>query len=274
MNLARSFLVPVGGVDPSSQRTYLSDALTASDNMYEDSENKVDEMITMKATTKSRASAAGASRTLPSSVDDKITSETEFNENFKANINNKENFNHKHHECKECQRRYENSHLVPHLIGIAKRAAIVGGEEPNKDYTSITIDDSLGSGKLNNSVIKDYMLDDRSSSPKTAVDDILKDYLKDNIPPDALTSSKVNENNINNETTNPTTNEPIMKEIPGNKKVFVKKLEPKKSGLSVNIIASVIVVLIFIILIIFFTDLITLSYQNNDYNNFNSMNTN
>ena len=241
MSETRSFLVPVGGVDPSSQRTNLPAALYTSNNIYENATHQVDDLITSKASIQSKANATGAARTLPASVDVKVASETNFNDSFKAMINNPNNSNSTISSNKSSN---SNSNLVPRLVNIAKRAALLGGEE------SELTDDNLGSGKLNNSIIQDYITNNNSStSTKTAVDTILTNYLQNNTPKVDKSNEETNDEPVVvdevEESSDSTNDEP--------------KLPNEESNLSIGLIVSIIVVLIFIILIIFFSDIIKLT---------------
>lgn len=260
-NIPRTFLIPVNGVDPSSQRTYLSSALTTSNNMYKNAVEQIDNIVSSKV--------ADNHATLPT-VDDKLASETKFNKDFISDINKKENFIINKScgcgcGCNHCG--CGNSHIVPRLVEIAKKAAVISGEQPDKQYIPLNIDDALGSGKLNNQVIKDYMMDDRSSSPKTAVDEILKQYIKDNKETEAPADIA--------DTISANAADEVSDEIPGNNKVIIKQ-EPNETNetedkhesneinetnesLTTKVLLVLIIALLVFIIVIFFTNLLRLS---------------
>ena len=119
----RSMLLPTGGVDPSSQRTFLTAALTSSNGIYTQASNEVDNLVSTTATRRARASAAGAAGSLSNSVDQKVATNANFDKAFKTVIEQKA-----HEQKQENFIKHVNKPVVPRLIRAAQIAANVGGE--------------------------------------------------------------------------------------------------------------------------------------------------
>lgn len=256
----RGMLLPVGGVDPSNQRTFLSSALTTSNGGYNDSVKAVDNLVSVHAADNSNP-ADNVVGQLGNSVNQRVAVHDNINRAFAVEIDKKENFG-------PCPLRHRKQHgfggnVVPRLIHAARAAAIIAGDYDRPSLGAVPPGDALGSSKLNNAIVRDHLENPviEPSQPEKAIDAIFKQYAYEH---PETSNVGIHSNVQNTPPEEPETTLSDLKEMPGNGK-NIPKVKEESSALNGSLILAIAIIVFSLVLILYFTHL--LNFDNSGMEN-------
>lgn len=230
-NPGRTMLMPVGGVDPSSTRTFLPMAFQTTDGIYNTKLAEVDNAVMNKVMSKDYNTTLPVGK-VEELVEADIVDEMVEKEGFRRLKRTREGFDKKPCSC-----------------GCPKCAAI---------KRAAMMNDQLGSSasKLNTHVM------DTDSTTTKAVDKLFNDYVKNNEETQPLGT------HLLSETSDPVVGEIVEDNregiIMGNGKVLVKEGEkkPEEPWMSGTMILIIIMILLTLVYLIYFTKLLSVSNSN------------
>ena len=254
----RGMLIPVGGVDPANQRTYLSSALQVSNGGYNKNVEEINKLISIRAANNVALDNSSNSQ-LTNSVNQRVAVHDNVNKAFAVEVEKKENFG-RPCPCRRLSHGFGGA-VLPRLIHAARNAAaIVGDDRPRPG------NDTFGNSKLNNAIILEHVGETQQNSrPEHAVDKIFKQYANEN-----QESSNVGiHSNVQNI---PSAEEQIseitiadLKEMPGNGK-NIPKQQSEDSALNSTFILAIAIIIFSFTLILYFTNV--LGFDNSEMQRF------